>query len=480
MNNKQHLFFIGIVGHAMRGIAWAAKQAGHTVTGLDEGAAPGAGTDWLTERGIEWTRIPNPKLLVGVTKIIISGGTPATYPLLVKAQHQGIPVLSFAQYLGELTQNKHVIAISGTHGKTTTTSLVTWLLDSAGRKPDFLIGIRPFNFDSSARLEGSDLFVVEGDEYRGSALDKRSKVQYYHPDVLVLTSVEHDHPDLFPDLASVVRLFKEVVKEIPEHGRLIAWAENATVIEVAEVARCAIITYGLSIGDYTARNIAYQPTGIEFDIENGGVGGRIAVPLYGKHNVMNVLAAIAVCLKEGLTMDQIIAGAATFRGAYRRFNVLTPTDAPVTVVDDYAHHPTEVRVTLEGARLHYAGRRIVAVFRPHTFSRTSALLKEYRAAFGAADLVYITDIEAAREAGKDQTVSGLDIVAKLPMPALYTPERDDLIERLKRDVRPGDVILCMTVSGHQKLAEELAETMGPIAIANHKSGHKGKSRPDAA
>jgi UDP-N-acetylmuramate--alanine ligase len=456
---SEHLFFIGIVGHAMRGIALAAKQAGNVVTGLDEGVPEGdAGGEWLAAHGIKWSRMPDPALLNGVDVVIMSGGTSKRYPLLQEAKDRGIRIISFAEYLGDLTVGKHVIAVSGTHGKTTTTSLITWLLESAGQSPDYLIGIRPFNFDSSARLAGADKFVVEGDEYQASSLDLKSKVQYYHPDTLVLTSVEHDHPDTFPTYESVVERFKEVVAAVPKSGRLIAWAANPGVTEVVTAAKCPITTYGLETGEYTPRNIAYQPTGIEFDVENGpkGVLGRLAVPLFGKHNILNALAAVAVARGEGLTMEQIIAGAARFRGAYRRFNLITEPETPVTVIDDYAHHPTEVNTTLEAAKLHFKGRRIVAVFRPHTYSRTQALLTEYQHSFGSADLVYVTDIEAARESGQDHTVTGQDITEGLSMPALYAPNRDDLIARLKLDIKKDDVVVCMSVSGYKDLAGELA------------------------
>jgi UDP-N-acetylmuramate--alanine ligase len=460
-HRPQHLFFIGIAGHAMRGVALAALRRGNTVSGLDENAVP-PGSDWLDEHGIVWSRTPDPQHLDLVDVVIISGGLPADYPMLEEARRRHIRIISFAEYLGDLTTGKHVITVSGTHGKTTTTALITWLLDSAGRHPDYLIGIRPFNFDSSARLSGADTFVVEGDEYEASTIDGKSKVQYYHPDVLVLTSVEHDHPDIFPTFASVVDRFTEVIAGLPKTGRLIAWAANKTVAKVAAAAPCPVITYGLETGDYTPRDIAYQATGVEFDVENGpkGIMGRVAVPLYGKHNVLNVLAATAVALGEGLTMEQIIAGAANFRGAYRRFNLLTEPEATVTVVDDYAHHPTEVATTLEAAKLHFAGRRIVAVFRPHTYSRTAALLEEYRRSFDSADLVYITDIEAAREAGHNPSgVSGLDITKALSSAALYTPDRADLIRRIKLDSKPGDVVVCMSVSGHNNLAEELAQAL---------------------
>ncbi len=457
MSMKGHLYFIGIVGHAMRGLAVATQDMGYEVTGLDEAAELDAGTQWLEARGIKWYRKADPSQLDGVDRVVISGGTAADDPTIAEAKRRGLPVTSFAELVGELTADERVIAVAGTHGKTTTTSLITWLLESAGRHPDFLVGIRPFNFDSSVRLASSQVAVIEGDEYKASSFENRSKVQYYHPDVLVLTSAEHDHPDVFPDKASVIARFEAVVSAIPEAGRLVAWAESDDVVKIAESATCQITTYGLADGDYTARDIAYLPGGIEFDIENGsGILGRIAVPLYGKHNVLNALAAVAVAIGEGLTVEEIIHGAASFRGAYRRFNVLTEPAADVAVIDDYAHHPTEVATTVGAAKLHFDGRRIIAVFRPHTYSRTAALLDEYHHSFGSADLVYVTDIEGAREAGTQHTVSGADIVKGLSTSAIYIEGRQELSDRIKRDSRPGDVVLCMTVSGYDQLAEELA------------------------
>jgi UDP-N-acetylmuramate--alanine ligase len=457
---KGHLYFIGIAGHTMRGLAQAAIGLGYEVTGLDE-PAQAPGSDWLDQHHIKWTRTFQTSDLEGVTAVIVTGAHVSDdYPAIIEARRLNIPIKSYAQLFGELTVGKHVIDVAGTHGKTTTTAMIAWLLEAAGRKPDYLVGIMPFNFDSSVRITGADTVVAEGDEYRASKLETKSKVQYHHPDTLVLTSVEHDHPDFFPDLDSVVKRFTEIVLALPKSGRLIIWGENPQVKSVADHAPCEVISYGLDSGDYTARDIVYLPAGIEFDVEeHGNLLGRLAVPLYGKHNVLNSLAAVAVTRSEGVDMEQIMVGAAKFKGAYRRFNMLTDPNASVAVIDDYAHHPTEVATTLEAAKLHFAGHRIVAVFRPHTYSRTAALLPQYQQAFSSADLVYIADIEGAREAGLEHTVSGLDITKVLKMPALYASDRTELVSRIKLDSKPGDVVVCMTVSGYNNLAEELAEKL---------------------
>jgi UDP-N-acetylmuramate: L-alanyl-gamma-D-glutamyl-meso-diaminopimelate ligase len=284
-----HLYFVGITGHAMRGLALASRDLGYTITGLDEPATdPGA--SWVTQQGIKWTRDFQPEYLDGVTSVIVTGAHVSdTAPVVVEARRRNIAIKSFAQLVGELTAKAHVIAVGGTHGKTTTTSLITWLLESAGRRPDYLVGIRPFNFDTSVRLTGASLAVVEGDEYRASPLETKSKLQYLHPNTLVITNVEMDHPDFFPSLDAVENRFTEIIQSLPPEGRLIICADNATALKLSKAAPCTVVTYGLEhAADYTARNVAYLPAGIEFDVEAYGHNlGRVAIPLFGRHNVQN-------------------------------------------------------------------------------------------------------------------------------------------------------------------------------------------------
>ncbi|MGH7928766.1 MAG: glutamate ligase domain-containing protein, partial [Candidatus Binatia bacterium] len=226
---------------------------------------------------------------------------------------------------------------------------------------------------------------------------------------------------------------------------------------------CEVVAYGLEEGDYTANNIEFLPTGIAFDIKtNEGLRGRLSVPLYGRHNVLNSLASVAGASGEGLGFDQIKKAAAGFKGTYRRFNILTAPEDPIAVIDDYAHHPTEVKTTLEAAKLHFPERWLVAVFRPHTYSRTKALLNEYQTVFSQADKVYITDVEGAREAAHKRIVSGADIVAGLDSNAVFEPDRAKLVESIAAGARPGDVILCMTVSGYDAIAQELAKRLNTM------------------
>ena len=458
-----HLYFIGIAGHAMRGLALAARDNGYRVSGLDPTAVP-PGSDWLDEHQITWWRKFEPEQLVGVTTIIITGsGVTTEHPAIEAARQADIPVQSFAEFWGHLTAEAEVIAVAGTHGKTTTTALIAWLLESAGQNPDYLVGIQPFNFPASVRFAGSKVAVVEGDEYRASVFDSKSKVQYYHPDTLVLTSVEHDHPDMYENLAAVEARFIEIVAALSRDGQLIACAESETVKKVAKSAACSVTTYGLGDGNFRARNIAYLPEGLEFEVDHENeILGHIAVPLYGRHNVLNTLAAITAVLQQGLSFTQVLVGLASFKGAYRRFNIVSKPEAAVTVIDDYAHHPTEVVTNIEAVKLHFKHRRVIVIFRPHTYSRTKALLQEYQAAFKDADRVFITDIEGAREVGAEQIVSGNDIVQPIGSHASYEPDRSELIEHVKAVAKAGDVTLCLSVSGHKDLAANIASITNTI------------------
>jgi UDP-N-acetylmuramate--L-alanine ligase len=452
MSTSEHYHILGIAGHAMSGVAVALQRLGHTVTGTDPGAYPPA-TDFLDGHGIQWWREADAAHLDGVTVVVLGGGVPLDHPELLAAQQQGLSIRSYPEVVGELVAGARRIAVTGTHGKTTTTSLIAWLLESAGRQPDYVIGIKPHNFESSVRLAGSDIAVLEGDEYRSSLLDLSPKFLHYHPDVVIITSIEHDHPDMYPDLASVQESFRSLVRGLPSDGRLLICEGSEGVTEVAVEANAPISTYGPH-GHWSPVQVEYRPDGVAFDLmRHGKLVGRIEVALYGEHNVLNATAAAAVVLQEDVSLEQLQAGMRSFAGAARRFERVSAAGAAITVVDDYAHHPTEVVATIAAAKAHFHGR-VIAVFMPHTYSRTAALLDEYRAAFRDADQAYILPIEGAREADIATTVSGADMVAGDRM--AYAPDREELLGKITADARPGDVVLCMTVSGYDRFAQELA------------------------
>lgn len=458
-SNVEHLHFLGISGHTMRGVAFACRERGMTVTGTDEGAYP-PGSDWLDQHGFTWWREPDPKHLTGVTSVIVSGHIQPDHPELVAAQAKGLPVSSFAELVGKLTATARRLVVAGTHGKTTTTSLLAWIMESAGRSPDYLVGITPRNFETSVRLKGADLAVIEGDEYRASQLEDKSKFDYYAPDGLILTSLEMDHPDFFTDVSDIAKRFRALVTGLPAEGRLLYWHESAELRTIAAAAGCETASYGPEGADWAATEPHYGPDGIRFTIAHHGEPiGELSAPLYGSHNVANVTAATALALGEEIPLGDILEALSSFRGASRRFERVTPEGAPVTVLDDYAHHPTEVATTIEAAKLHFPGR-VLAIFRPHTYSRTEKLLKQYEDAFRDADQAWIGPIEGAREGSGKPRVTGQDVADRAGEAVTYLSERDQIVAAVMAAAEPGDTVLCMSVNGFEGLAAELAGTLG--------------------
>ncbi|HEX7260126.1 MAG TPA: Mur ligase family protein [Candidatus Saccharimonadia bacterium] len=449
------LYFLGITGHTMRGLALAVQQLGYTVIGSDPGSYSVPGEDALDTAGIQWSKLADPAELKGIDGLIISGGTPADDPMLAAAKQRKIKVRSYAEFVGELAKSKRRIVVAGTHGKTTTTSLIAWLLESAGCQPDFLVGVRPHNFGSSVRLGDGRMMVLEGDEYRASTLDDHSKFWFYRPDVLVATSLEMDHPDMFTNVAAIRERFTALVKAMPKDGLMIYWAGSEELKKVAKTSAAAVQSYGID-GDLHVDHVAFGAGGVSFDLYKEDVyQGHFSAPLYGQHNVDNATAAIAVAAAEGLSVEEIQAGLQSFRGAVRRFDIVSPPQAAIRVVDDYAHHPSEIAATIEAARLHFDGR-VLAVVRPHTYSRVKELMEGYREAVQDADMAFVASIEGAREAELETVVSGADIARENGNHVVYEPNRRKLIERVVEAARPGDVVVSMTVGGYDGLAAELA------------------------
>ena len=442
----------------MRGLALAVKHLGYQVSGSDEASYSIPGEDALDTAGIPWSKTADPIQLKGIDALIISGGTAADDPMLAAAREGKIAIRSYAEFVGELVASKRRIVVAGTHGKTTTTSLIAWLLESAGRQPDFLIGVRPYNFASSVRLSDSRVMVLEGDEYRASSLDERSKFWFYRPNVLVATSLEMDHPDMFADVSVIRQRFQELVQAMPKDGLVVYWTGSKELEAVVQKSSAPVRSYGEE-GEVHVDHVAFGAAGVSFDLyRKGDYGGHFAVPLYGRHNVDNATAAVTVALAEGLSPEEIQEGLQTFRGAARRFDVVSPPQAEVRVVDDYAHHPSEIAATIEAARLHFNGR-VVAVVRPHTYSRVKELLGGYRQAVAKADLAFVTDIESARETELEASVSGKDITQGNGDHVIYEPDREKLVERLAEAARPDDTVLSMTVGGYDGLAAELASRL---------------------
>jgi UDP-N-acetylmuramate: L-alanyl-gamma-D-glutamyl-meso-diaminopimelate ligase len=429
-------------------------ERGHRVTGSDGPLYPPM-SDRLATLGIPvlpaWAA---DNVGTDVDEVVAGNLAKRDNPEILEAERRGLRVRSMPETLhDEILPGRHSVVVAGTHGKTTTTALAAWVLASAGKDPGFLVGGEPANFPGPAALGTGPAFVIEGDEYSTSYADKGPKFLHYAPQTFVLTSVEFDHADLYADLAAVKAAFASGLALVPKDGRIVACVDDANVRELVSAARAPVAGYSLEdpATDFHARGIRETETGIFFEGWRGGspfLEGFL--PLSGRHNVANALAVAAVADAFGLTAAEIAAGFASFRGVARRMQLLG-TAAGVTVVDDFAHHPTAVATTLAGARKRFAGRRIWAAFEPRSMTAGRAdFFEPYSAALAGADAVALAaPFHAARLArpGGPGVLDADRLVARLRArgtPALTAPTPDALLAALLPELRPGDVVVAMS------------------------------------
>jgi UDP-N-acetylmuramate--L-alanine ligase len=458
------IHFIGICGCAVSGLALVARQLGHEVVGSDEDAYPPT-TTLLTDAGIQWadshaaanlTRWGKPELVVQANQIRQDNVE------AVAARRLGIRIVSEAEFWGELTGDRLRIVVAGSHGKTTTASLIAHILRQAGRNPGFRLGVSGPDLGMAAAWGSGREFVFEGDEYTSAAFDPRPKFFHFAPQVAVLTNVDWDHPDVFPDPPSYEAVFRQFVEFLGPEDRLIACGDDATVRRLLNRTRAAVETYGLHGGvDWQGRDATQDGDGMRFTAWlKGKVVAVVATRIPGEHNAANALAALATSVRLGVPVPTAVEAIARFRGAGRRFEVKGVAHG-VTVVDDYAHHPTEVRATLEAAQARFHPGRVLALFVPHTFSRTLALLDAYGRAFRGCALALIGPIEPARERHLAHTVSAGQLAERIegvPEVGVVDSARAAAY-RLAAAARPGDVIVCMSVRGFDDVVLKTLEVL---------------------
>ncbi len=439
-----NLHILGICGTFMGGVAALARELGHRVQGSDANVYPPMSTQ-LEQLGIGLHSGYRPDDIAADTDCVLVGnalsrGNPAVEHVL----NRQLNYRSGAQWLAEnVLPGRHTLAVAGTHGKTTTTSILAFLLEAAGREPGFLVGGVPENFGVSARLGSGREFVVEADEYDTAFFDKRSKFVHYGPRVAILNNLEFDHADIFPDLAAIQRQFHHLVRIVPGEGRLIVNGEDAALAEVlamgcwTPVERFAIDADAEWQAELTAAD------GSEFVLKHLGKAlGTVRWPLVGRHNVMNALAAFAACHAVGVDVAAVIPDLAGFVSVKRRLEVVG-TAHGVTVYDDFAHHPTAIRTTLEGLRARVGGARILVAMEPRSNSmRLGAHAREIAPSLAAADaVVFLHRPELPWDA--DAVVSAL----KGEGHKVATVEA--LVERLQSIARDGDHIVFMSNGGFE-------------------------------
>jgi UDP-N-acetylmuramate: L-alanyl-gamma-D-glutamyl-meso-diaminopimelate ligase len=450
-----HIHILGICGTFMGGLAALAREAGHRVTGCDSGVYPPM-SDQLRALGIDLVEGFGPEQLAFKPDVFVVGNVVTRgFPLMEAVLDAGVPYTSGPQWLAEhVLQGRHVLAVAGTHGKTSTTAMLAWILDHAGLQPGFLVGGVPLNFGVSARLGGArSPFVIEADEYDTALFDKRSKFVHYRPRTAILNNLEHDHADIFPDLAAIETQFHHLVRIVPPSGRLIVNARDEALARVlargcwSEVQRFG--TKREEPGGLCARG---EPQ--SFDVLRGSLKlGRVEWPLLGEHNQMNALAAIGAAEHVGVAPEQACTALASFQNVRRRLE-LRGEAAGVKVYDDFAHHPTAIRTTLEGLRRGVGNSaRILAVFEPRSNTMKLGTMK--------AQLPWSlesADISFCLQGNYGWRVA--EALAPLGKAAVVADTVDGLVNAIVQSARAGDHVLCMSNGGfggiHDKLLAALA------------------------
>lgn len=422
-------------------------ERGERVSGSDQANSPFAAA--LAAAGVPITIGHSAQAIAGADLVVASSAIPAGSPELVAAEAAGIPVLRRPAFLGELVAGYQTLAIAGTHGKTTTTAMIAWILSEAGLQPSFIIGGIPADFGVNGRHGAGRQFVIEADEYDRTFLA-------LHPFLAVVTNVEHDHPDYYPSAAEFRAAFEQFVSQIQE--TLIVCADDPVAAEL-NAPGLRRISYGLSpAAEWRAEEIRDNAAGGSDFLALRGTElmGLVRLRLPGLHNVRNALAAIAAVDPLGVGFGAARSALAKFRGVRRRFEVVGEVQG-VTVIDDYAHHPSEIEATLQAARQRFPQADLWAVFQPHTYSRTKAFAARLATAFGAADHVIVVDIYASREA-LDPEVSAERLAAQINgKDVRFIPELERAAERLIAEIAPGSVVLTLSAGDGNRVGRLVME-----------------------
>lgn len=453
---KGHIHILGICGTFMGGIALLARELGYRVTGSDASVYPPMSTQ-LLEAGIDLMEGYLPEHLHPRPDCVVVGNAMTRgNPLVEYLLNSTLPYTSGPQWLAEhVLQEKWVLAVSGTHGKTTTSSMLAWILEYAGMAPGFLIGGVPANFGVSARRGETDFFVVEADEYDTAFFDKRSKFIHYRPRTLAINNLEFDHADIFDSLAAIQRQFHHLVRCVPGEG-LVVYRHGVQAIDETLAMGCwtPVTSFGIgaqSTADWRAQLL--QPDGSAYRVLAGGAEPvDVSWSHCGAHNVENALTALAMARHVGVAPEIGAQALAAFAGVKRRLELLgRPGD--VAVYDDFAHHPTAIATTLQGLRARAGSGRVIALVEPRSNTmRMGAHREQLAAATAAADKVYWF-----QPPGMDWSLDS--VVAQSPVPATVVGEVDELVRQVTDEVRAGDQVVIMSNGGfggvHQKLLNQL-------------------------
>jgi UDP-N-acetylmuramate--alanine ligase len=436
---------VGIGGSGLSAIARILLERGYEVSGSDRTLSPLALE--LAKAGVRVFAGHAAEHVSGADLVVRSSAVPDQNPEVLEAMRLGIPVMKRQEFLEMLLQGQVCIAVAGTHGKTTTTAMIAWMLMALEQDPSFLIGGVSANLGVNARAGKGPHFVIEADEYDRMFLGLQ-------PQIAVITNIEHDHPDCYPTYQSYAEAFLQFARRIKPGGLLVVSAEDPGAAGLRQALAADV------------RTQAYSLEGLEIKVTASGAletrldDVHLSLQVPGIHNLRNALAALAVAAELGLPGQAAADALGVFRGTGRRFE-LRGEPAGVTVIDDYAHHPTEIRATLAAARLRYPGRRIWAVWQPHTYSRTRLLFQEFAAAFDYADFVLVTDIYAARESLPADGFSSGQVARAIATRAsgevFYLPGLTHVQEFLFERLAPGDVLLVLSAGDADSISSAVVD-----------------------
>jgi UDP-N-acetylmuramate: L-alanyl-gamma-D-glutamyl-meso-diaminopimelate ligase len=460
-----NIHLIAVCGTAMGALACMLKEIGHHVTGSDQHIYPTM-SDFLRAKGIPIFEGFNASHLSGQPDLVVVGNAVSKENAEVKAmQAMQLPFCSMPQAINRFAAaGKHQIVITGTHGKTTTSSFVAWMLHCARMDPSFLIGGIVAGFQSNYRVGQGDWIVLEGDEYDTAFFDKGSKFLHYTPQMAVLTSIEFDHADIFTDLAQVKSSFRAFIERMQTSADLIACDQDENIAELLPICRSRLVGYGKEpSSEWVLGQHRIQPPFIVFDVlHHGNLYARFKTRMIGEHNLFNLLAGVAIGERLGIDRKTIAHALESFAGVRRRQEI-RGTRNDVTIIDDFAHHPTAVKATTRAVKSFYGDRRVIAVFEPRTNSSRRNIFQDvYPDSFDAADLICVRQAPLLEKIPENQRFSAQQLVSDLcagGKNAHFFEDTDAIIVFLCSQAQPGDVVLIMSNGGFDNIHARLLESL---------------------
>jgi len=461
MNEKKmHIHFIGIGGSGMSGLALILLDSGYKVSGSD--IASSKITSRLTDKGAIIFKGHNENNVENADLVVISSAIHESNPEIKGAKNRKITMIKRAEMLARIMDNKYGIAVAGTHGKSTTASMISLLLEKGGFDPTVVVGGELNNFKNNAKLGKGNHIVVEADESDGSFLE-------LNPRMAVVTNIEDDHLDHYGNMENILKDFKKFIDKVPNNGQVILCKDCDNTKGLAKQCRRNYISYGIfTEADLMAKDIELDKLNSKSKIYwHGEKIGELYLKVAGYHNILNALAAIAVARELGINFMEIAKILETFQGVHRRMEIIANLDDKILILDDYAHHPTEIKATLSALKSGWQDRRIIAVFQPHRYSRTKLLAEKFGKAFFDADCVIINDIYSANElpiTGINGETIFKEVNKSNHKNVKYLPSKKDILSYLYEIVRPGDIIITMGAGDIWTVGQELAEQLNKTKV----------------